>query len=231
MVRGSGGGRGRTLTVHRPGRISWREGWEFQRRLAARAAEDRDSAHLLLVEHPPVFTLGRNARPDSLLVAEEEVRRRGIEVERCDRGGDVTWHGPGQVVGYPIVHLPTFRLGVGAFVHGLEDAMVRACAAFGVEAVAGRNPVGTWVRNKKIGSIGIHVSRGVSTHGFAFNASPDLSHFALIHPCGMPGTAMTTLAAETRRDVSWDEAADAMEREVFSLLGNPARPSPAIMPP
>ncbi len=172
----------------------------------------------MLVEHPPVFTLGRNARAESLLVAEDELRRRGIDVERCDRGGDVTWHGPGQVVGYPILHLPTFRLGVAAFVHGLEDAMVRACGRFGVAATAGRETIGTWVGGKKIGSVGIHVSRGISTHGFALNACPDLAHFALIHPCGMPGCPMTTIEAEANRRVTWEEAAAAMETEIAAML-------------
>src|SRR5206468_1769863 len=125
---------------------------------------------LVLLEHAPVFTLGRNAKPGNLLLPEEELRRRGIDVERCDRGGDVTWHGPGQVVGYPILHLPTFRLGAAAYVHGLEAAMARACASFGVAAAARPGAIGAWVANKKIGAVGVHISRGVSTHGFALNA-------------------------------------------------------------
>jgi lipoyl(octanoyl) transferase len=173
----------------------------------------------VLVEHPPVFTLGRNALPGSLLVAEDELRRRGIEVERCDRGGDVTWHGPGQVVGYPIFHLPTFRLGVASYVHALEDAMVRACGKFGVEATAGRGKIGAWAGGKKIGSVGIHVSRGVTTHGFALNACPDLAHFALINPCGMPGCPMTTIEAEAKKRVTWEDAAAAMESELRAMLG------------
>ncbi len=202
--------------------MGWRAAWDLQRELAARAAAERGVAYLVLVEHPPVFTLGRNARPGSLLLGEDEARRRGIEVERCDRGGDVTWHGPGQVVGYPILHLPTFRLGVGSYVHGLEAAMARACAGFGVPATAGEGAIGTWVDGRKIGSVGVHVSRGVTTHGFALNACPDLSHFALINPCGMPGCPMTTIEREAKKKVSWAEAADAMEREVAALL-RPAR--------
>lgn len=198
--------------------MGWRAAWELQKELAAQAAADRGVAHLVLVEHPPVFTLGRNARPGSLLIDEDEARRRGIDVERCDRGGDVTWHGPGQVVGYPILHLPTFRLGVGSYVHGLEAAMARACAVFGVPATAGDGAIGTWVGGRKIGSVGVHVSRGVTTHGFALNACPDLSHFSLINPCGMPGCPMTTIGLEAGREVSWDAAADAMEREVAALL-------------
>ena len=218
MVRPSEG-EAAALIVHRPGRLAWHTALELQRELAARVREERSVAHLVLVEHPPVFTLGRNARPGSLLIAEEELRRRGIDVERCDRGGDVTWHGPGQVVGYPILHLPTFRFGVAAFVHGLEDAMARACARFGVVAIAGRDRIGAWVGEKKIGSVGIHISRGVSTHGFALNACPDLQHFAFIHPCGMPGCPMTTIEAEANTQVTWSQAADAMEKEITAMIG------------
>lgn len=219
--------------MHRPGRIPWRAAWELQKELASRAAVSRGTAHLVLVEHPPVFTLGRHARTGSLLAPREELARRGIQVEPCDRGGDVTWHGPGQVVGYPILHLPTFRLGVAAFVHGLEAAMSRACAVFGVAAAAGGPAIGAWVDGRKIGSIGIHVSRGVTTHGFALNACPDLSHFQLIHPCGMPGCPMTTIEREAGRPVTWEAAADAMEREIAALLRPAAverattNPSPA----
>lgn len=219
MVRTSEGAARRSLIVHRPGRLAWRAALELQRGLAARVLEERCVAHLVLVEHPPVFTLGRNARPESLLLAEDELRRRGIDVERCDRGGDVTWHGPGQVVGYPIVHLPTFHLRVAAFVHGLEEAMARACSKFGVEAAAGGDRIGTWTGGKKIGSVGIHVSRGVTTHGFALNACPELAHFALINPCGMPGCPMTTIELEAKKQVSWMAAADAMEAEIAAMLG------------
>ncbi|KAF0241106.1 MAG: lipoyl(octanoyl) [Planctomycetota bacterium] len=198
MVRTSEGAARRSLIVHRPGRLAWRAALELQRGLAARVLEERCVAHLVLVEH---------------------LRRRGIDVERCDRGGDVTWHGPGQVVGYPIVHLPTFHLRVAAFVHGLEEAMARACSKFGVEAAAGGDRIGTWTGGKKIGSVGIHVSRGVTTHGFALNACPELAHFALINPCGMPGCPMTTIELEAKKQVSWMAAADAMEAEIAAMLG------------
>jgi lipoate-protein ligase B len=209
----------RVLRVSRPGRVPFREAWEEQRRLAARVAASRHEAHLLLLEHPPVITLGRNASPGSVLCGAEELARRGVAVEACDRGGDATYHGPGQVVGYPILHLPSWKLGVARFVHALEAAMARACAAFGVEAAPGAGAIGVWTRGRKIGSVGIHVSRGVTTHGFALNACPDLGHFRLIHPCGMPACEMTSLEREAGRRVSWEEAAAAVEPALAAALG------------
>lgn len=211
------------FTVHRPGRMRWRDARELQASLAARVQADRREAHLVLVEHEPVLTLGRNAKPGNLLVEEAVLRARGIEVERCDRGGDVTWHGPGQVVGYPILHLPTRKLGVAAFVHALESAMTAACAEFGVAASPGRGAIGVWAGEAKIGSIGIHVSRGVTTHGFALNACPDLSAFSLINPCGVAGCPVTSLSRETGRPVGWQAAADALEAALAPLAG-PSRP-------
>lgn len=211
--------RERVLRVHRPGCVPYAEAWAVQRRLAARVLGARSEGHLILLEHPPVLTLGRNAKPANVLLSAEELRRRGIAVEKTDRGGDVTWHGPGQVVGYLVIHLPTWHLGVAEFVHGLESAMARACASFGVPARAGAAAIGTWAGERKIGSVGIHVSRGITTHGFALNACPDLASFSLINPCGMPGCPMTSLEAESGKRVTWEAAAEAMEREVVELLG------------
>jgi len=210
--------RERVLRIHRPGRIGYGEACEVQRRLAARVITERLEAHLLLVEHPPVITLGRNAKSANILLPAEELRRRGIALEKTDRGGDVTWHGPGQVVGYPILHLPTWMLTLTDYVRGLERAMVRACAEFGVAAATGGDVIGAWVDGRKIGSVGIHVSRGVTTHGFALNGCPDLSGFRLINPCGMPGCPMTSIEAESKKKVTWGEVAAAMARELEILL-------------
>ncbi|MBI2922573.1 MAG: lipoyl(octanoyl) transferase LipB [Planctomycetes bacterium] len=211
--------RERILRVHRPGRVSWGEAWAAQKRLAARVLGSRCEGHLILLEHSPVFTMGRHANPANVLLPAEELAKRGIALEKTDRGGDVTYHGPGQVVGYLVLHLPTWHLGVADFVHGLESAMARACGAFGVAARAGGSAIGAWAGDRKIGSIGIHVSRGITTHGFALNASPDLSAFGLIHPCGMPGCPMTSLEAESGVPVPWAAAAAAVERELLDLLG------------
>jgi lipoate-protein ligase B len=148
---------------------------------------------LLLVEHPPVFTLGRRAERDNILVPAERLREMGIEVAEIERGGDVTYHGPGQVVGYPIMDLRGHGRDLGAFLRGLEEVLIRALASYGVSA--GRQPpmTGVWVGDEKIAAIGIAVSRWVSYHGFCLNVAPDLGHFALIHPCGIRDRGVTSM--------------------------------------
>jgi len=184
--------------VRRLGLVEFDEAWELQRRLADRVTADR--GFLLLLEHPPVFTLGRHGAAENILDP------RGIPVKRIDRGGDVTYHGPGQLVGYPI--LDVRRLGVRRFVESLQASLVECLGAFGVKAAARANCVGVWTERGKIASIGIRIRRGTSMHGFALNVTNDLTPFTYINPCGVPGCAMTSVEAETGRAVSVDEAAD-----------------------
>ena len=186
------------LDVRRLGRVEYGAAWELQRALAKDVTPER--GFLLLLEHPPVFTLGRNGKMSNVLDPGD------IPVVRVDRGGDVTYHGPGQLVGYPI--LDVRRLGVKRFVEGLETSIVDCLAALGVEARRKRGCVGVWASKGKIASIGVRVSRGVSTHGFALNVNLDLAPFARIHPCGQPGCALTTAAAELGREVTVEEAAE-----------------------
>jgi lipoate-protein ligase B len=156
---------------------------------------------LLLLEHPPVFTLGRRGGRENLLVSEAWLGRSGIAVVQIERGGNITYHGPGQLVVYPIVHLPSLGLGVVDLVDRLEEVMIRTCAAWGV--ASGRNPMnrGAWVGMKKIGSIGIAVRRGVSFHGLALNVNLDLKPFGWIQPCGLEGVAVTSIQAEAGKPV------------------------------
>jgi lipoate-protein ligase B len=198
--------------------MPWTQALQLQRALAALVPADPSTARLVLVEHPPVVTLGRHAREANVLLPAAELARRGIALERADRGGDVTWHGPGQVVGYPIAHIPSFRFRISSWVHALEEAMVRACAEFGVRASAGDGAIGVFARGGKIGSIGIRVSRGVSTHGFALNACPDLEAFRLINPCGVAGAPATSLERETGSAVSWEASAAAVVPALAGLL-------------
>jgi lipoyl(octanoyl) transferase len=155
---------------------------------------------LFLLEHPPVLTLGRGADRSNIVASAGWLERQGFEVHETDRGGDVTYHGPGQVVAYPVLDLSE-RPDVRRFVSDLEEAMIRTCADWGVEA--GRHPEhrGAWVGSRKIGAVGVHLSRWISTHGLAFNAEPDLGHFSSIVPCGIaePALGVTSLAAELER--------------------------------
>lgn len=162
-----------------------------QQRVASRIPDT-----LLLLEHPPVITLGRTADKSNLLVAEAELTRLGIAVKKVERGGDVTYHGPGQLVGYPIFHLREGLIGVRRFVEGVEMALVLALQDLGIPAEVQPKLVGVWVKGKKIASIGIAVREGVTLHGFALNVKKDLSGFRLIHPCGMKSVAMTAIEIE-----------------------------------
>ncbi|HTP50121.1 MAG TPA: lipoyl(octanoyl) transferase LipB [Anaeromyxobacteraceae bacterium] len=216
----------RTLRVHRLGRVEYADGLGLMRLAAerVRAREPAETDWLFLLEHPPVLTLGRAADGAHIVASAEWLRGRGFEVHETDRGGDVTYHGPGQLVAYPVVDLAD-RPDVRRFVHDLEEAMIRACRDFGV--VAGRHPEhrGAWVGPRKIGAVGVHLSRWVSTHGIALNVAPDLSHFSTIVPCGIaePGLGVTSLSAELERSGEPPPAlADAEERfaaHLAELLG------------
>jgi len=183
------------------GRVAFDDAWEWQRRLAADVRAGSDPV-LLLLEHPPVFTLGRNADDSNLLDPGD------IPVRRIDRGGDVTWHGPGQLVAYPILSLRERRLGVRGHVEALERAIVGVAADFGVSAGPREGCVGVWTARGKLASIGIRVAGGVTMHGAALNVDPDLATFARINPCGVKGGAVTSLAAEAGRRVTLGDAAE-----------------------
>jgi lipoyl(octanoyl) transferase len=202
------------------GRVDYDEALRLQAEIASLVAAARLPNVLLLLEHPPVLTLGRNAHRSNILASDELLRSRSVTVHEISRGGDVTYHGPGQLVGYPIFDLRTLRnprggrMGPKDFVHGMEEALIRLCADYGVPA--GRLPglTGVWCGlslpqtsskgspcaapgpERKICAIGIHVSHGITSHGFAFNVSTDLRNFELIIPCGIPDHPVTSLQQE-----------------------------------
>jgi len=183
------------------GRIAYRDAWALQRALVAARQEDEIPDQLLLLEHDPVITLGRHAGETHVVAPAALLAERGIEILRVERGGEVTYHGPGQLVAYPIVTLAARRLGVRPFVEALEGAMADACAAAGVAAGPRDGHPGCWCDSggslpRKIGALGIRVSRGVTFHGIALNVTTDLADFGLIDPCGMPGLTSTSIARE-----------------------------------
>ena len=180
----------------------------MQARLVAQRQAAAIPDTLLLLEHEPVITLGRNARREHLLVSEEALRARGFHVFDTGRGGDVTCHGPGQVVGYPILDLSPDRRDVHRYVRDLEEVMIRACADYGVAAARIDGLTGTWVGQEKIGAIGVRIARWVTSHGFAFNVGPDLSAFDLIVPCGIRGRGVTSLSRLLGRPVDTDDVMD-----------------------
>jgi len=179
--------------VQRLGLIDYQEAWDEQRRLAEACRED-GQARLLLLEHPPTYTLGVRGRQEHLLLSEGALASLGASVYRIDRGGDVTFHGPGQLVGYPILDLRRWRQGPLWFVRALEATLIEALSAFGVAAQRVPKRPGVFAGDAKIAAIGVRVSRGVTTHGFALNVDPDLRYFSHIVPCGLPDVRVTSMA-------------------------------------
>ncbi len=174
---------------------------------------------VLILEHEPVFTLGRRGVTENLLVGPEFLRRAGVPVVHVERGGDVTYHCPGQVVAYPIVGLAEARLKVVEFVERLEEVMILTASDLGVEAVRDPRNRGVWVGGRKLGSVGIAVRRGVSFHGLALNVNPDLTPFEWINPCGLQGVQMTSLAREGARDAFPDRVRPMLKRRMEEVFG------------
>jgi len=191
------------------GRRPYREAWALQRELHAAVAEGREPDTWLVVEHDPVITLGRNAKAANVLLSRELLAARGVDVVEVERGGDVTYHGPGQVVLYPIRKLPRFRE-VVPFVSALERAAVAALATFGIAASGRKEHRGVYVGDNAICAVGLAVQRMTSLHGLALNANTVLDYDRLITPCGTPEFGITSISAELGRDVNWVEARDAL---------------------
>ena len=210
----------RQLEVRRMGLIGYQEALELQRELVEERRANRIPDLLLLLQHPPVITLGvrsETARAN-VVATSERLAELGIEVHETDRGGDVTYHGPGQIVGYPILDLRPDRCDVHKYVRDLEEVMIRTCADYGIAAGRIAGLTGTWVGAEKIGAIGIRISRWITSHGFAFNVRTDLDHFKLIVPCGISDRGVTSLERLTGRTIELDAVEDALVRrfsEVF----------------
>jgi lipoyl(octanoyl) transferase len=187
----------RPLLIHDLGRAPYAEVLELQRGLCRRRMEGTNSDDvLLLVEHEPVVTLGRGTRTQSMPLSAADLERRGIGVHEVERGGDVTFHGPGQLVGYPILDLRQHREDLHWYLRSLEAALVESLRILGLAAGCRPGLTGVWINERKIASIGIHVKQWITYHGFALNVTTDLSYFGLIVPCGIPGVVMTSVASE-----------------------------------
>ena len=191
----------RKCEIRELGRMGYREAFDLQRRLVEERKAGAIPDQLLLVEHPHVITLGRNGHMANLLAGEDVLRRAGVEFEHTDRGGDITYHGPGQIVGYPIFDLREWKRDVVAYVRAIEQALIDALGEFGVSAGRMDKCTGVWVDGQKIAAIGVHIGRWVTSHGFALNYSTDLSFFQYIVPCGLtkPVTSMAALGVQASR--------------------------------
>lgn len=225
----------RPLSVRRLGRIRYAAALELQEELVRQRQAGEIEDTLLLLEHEPVFTLGRNARAANVLFPAEQLRERGFDVHDVGRGGDVTYHGPGQVVGYPILDLGPDRRDVHRYVRDLEEVMIRTCAAYGVMAGRIAGLTGCWVGENKIGAIGVRISRWVTSHGFAFNVTPEaLAPFRLIVPCGIRDKGITTLEKEAGRPASLDDVMDRLTENLAAVFARQyvgeRAPGPAYSP-
>jgi lipoyl(octanoyl) transferase len=214
----------RPLEVRRPGVVPYAEALALQRALVEERRTGTLPDVLLLLQHPPVITLGVKVDDSRahILATPDRLAELGVEVHETGRGGDVTYHGPGQVVGYPIVDLRPDRQDVHRYVRDIEEVMIRVCADYGIVAGRIRGLTGTWVGADKIGAIGIRISRWITSHGFAFNVTTNLNHFGLIVPCGLSDQGVTSIERATGRTVAISEVEDAFVRHFCAVFDREA---------
>jgi len=220
----------RPLEVHRLGVVSYGDALELQKQLVERRKSNEIPDQLLLLEHPPVITLGVKTRNDRthVVATSEVLEQEGVEIFESGRGGDVTYHGPGQLVGYPIMDLRPDRCDVHRYVRDLEEVLIRVAADFGVSADRLPGLTGAWVGGDKLAAIGVRIARWVTSHGFALNVSTNLAHFNLIVPCGIADKGVTSLARVSGRSLDMDEVADSTARAFAAVFDRSLPTSAAI---
>ncbi|MFZ5469307.1 MAG: lipoyl(octanoyl) transferase LipB [Myxococcota bacterium] len=224
------------LVCHRLGRVEYEDGLTLMRRFVEARATGQVNDTLFLLEHPPVLTLGRGGKRQNVLASEEVLARERVELFETDRGGDVTYHGPGQLVGYPVLHLPPHRQDVRRYVRDIEEALIRALARFGVLGVRAPQWPGVWVETSgglaKVAAIGVHLSRWYTRHGFALNVNTQLSHFELIVPCGIHEAGVTSMQRLLGQEVSLADVERAVAESFAHLFGAQLsfapRPTPTV---
>jgi lipoate-protein ligase B len=212
------------LLVINLGRTRYADAWELQRRIFSARLAHRIPDVLLLTEHEPVYTLGKGADINHLLAGDAELREKKIDLYTIDRGGDVTFHGPGQLVGYPILDLNNYYLDIHRYLRDIEEVLIRSAKDFGICAERSVGFTGVWVKNDKLAAIGVKVSRWITMHGFAFNVNTDLSYFDRIIPCGIFHKGVTSVHALTGREVEMADVEKAVVRNfesVFSVSSQP----------
>ncbi|NTW97582.1 MAG: lipoyl(octanoyl) transferase LipB [Oscillochloris sp.] len=221
----------RSVTLLRPGRVDYTQSWGMMRQLAAERSAGRADDTLIILEHPPTITLGNTARPEHILRSPEQLAAHGVALVQSDRGGDVTYHAPGQIVGYPILKLSQHGGDIGRYVRNLEETIIRTLADVGLVGERVPGLTGVWIGggSAKVCAIGVKLSAaGVTSHGFALNVNPDLAGFAQIVPCGIGGRGVTSLSALLGRAVAPAEVEPLLLRnfaEVFAVELIPAAPT------
>jgi lipoyl(octanoyl) transferase len=210
----------RNCELHDLGRMGYAQAFEVQRERVEKRKRGEIPDQLIFVEHPHVITMGRNGHDENLLASQEVLRRSGVEFHHTDRGGDVTYHGPGQVVGYPIFDLREWKRDVVAYVRALEQVLIDALAEFGLRGERVAGATGVWVGGAKIAAIGVHISRWVTSHGFALNVTTDLDYFRYIVPCGLtkPVTSMAALGCSATPEEIKAEIVRQVPRQFGSVI-------------
>jgi lipoate-protein ligase B len=200
------------------GKKDYKETWDLQKELQKKRIEGKIADVLILVEHPPVYTLGKNADDGNLIATKEYLKNQGIAVYDIDRGGDITYHGPGQLVGYPIFNIREMGLGIKNYVHNLEEALIKMLREYQIKGERIEKLTGVWVGENKIAAIGIRVSRWVTMHGFALNVTPDLAKFGGIIPCGITDKGITRMV-DLNPDVQWEKVKNTTVEKIQHLFG------------
>lgn len=203
------------------GRLDYGSTYTLQRELCRQRFEGAIPDTLLLVEHPPTITVGKSGKLSNILAEREVLRERGVSLFLTDRGGDVTYHGPGQLVAYPIMDLRQRGRDIHGYVRGLEETAIRTLALFSIAGTRNEHP-GVWVRGKQIAAIGIAVKRWVTMHGLSLNVNPDMGHFSLINPCGQAGVGVTSISAEKGEEVPIDAVRAALVDTFLDVFGSSA---------
>ena len=201
------------------GLVDYAAALELQRERVAQRKAGTISDTLILLEHPHVYTHGRNAQKENMLVSEEFLASRGAQVFHTDRGGDVTYHGPGQLVGYPILDLTRHRRDISWYMRSLEEVFIRTAQDYGIEAGRSAGAAGVWVGNDKLTAMGVHLSRWVTSHGFALNVDTDLRYFEWIVPCGLQGKGVTSLAKLLGHPVKMEGATERVVEHFGAVFG------------
>lgn len=201
------------------GLVGYDQGLQWQERAVEGLRSSDAPEQLLLLEHPHVFTLGRGADSSNILADQQQLQTNSVEVHETGRGGDVTYHGPGQLVGYPIINLKPDRCDVHRYVRDIEEVLIRTIAEFGVTGTRIPGLTGVWVGNEKIGAIGVRIARWITSHGFALNITTDLNYFKMIVPCGISGKGVTSLSRVTGRQIELGEVAQVVASQFGKVFG------------
>lgn len=216
----------RTCHLHRLHLVTYENGMALQQKLVESRQREEIPDQLLLLEHPPVITLGRGGKLDNLLATPDSLQAHGVRFFETTRGGDITYHGPGQVVGYPILHLGEGNRDVRKYVTNLEEVLIRTVAEYGITAARIDGRRGIWVGNDKIAAIGVRIARWVTSHGWALNVNTNLEHFRLITPCGLQGTGVTSIERELGRAVPVDEVREVLAAKFAEIFDRELVPRP-----